>query len=333
VSRSLVLAIETSCDETAVAVLRAPREILASEIASQIDLHRKYGGVVPEVASRNHLPRIRPLIEAALRRSGSSLPEIDCVAATRGPGLLTSLLVGYSAAKGLAIGLGKPFIGVNHLEGHLLSPFLQGLDRPLPSVNLIVSGGHTMLVQITGVGSYNLLGRTVDDAAGEAFDKVAKLLELPYPGGPEIDRLAQLGNPRKFDLPRSMLNSGDFNFSFSGLKTAVRYLLPKLDGDFRTDLCASFQEAVIDVLVQKTIRAAKRSGVNLVTVSGGVSANSRLRTKMTDASAAAGLELKLACPSLSTDNAAMIAFVALERFLLGYRSNLSDDADPNLKLV
>ncbi|HSZ26787.1 MAG TPA: tRNA (adenosine(37)-N6)-threonylcarbamoyltransferase complex transferase subunit TsaD [Chthoniobacterales bacterium] len=332
-SRSLVLAIETSCDETAVAVLRAPREILASEIASQIDLHRKYGGVVPEVASRNHLPRIRPLIEAALHRSGSSLAEIDCVAATRGPGLLTSLLVGYSAAKGLAIGLGKPFIGVNHLEGHLLSPFLQGPDRPLPSVNLIVSGGHTMLVQITGVGSYNLLGRTVDDAAGEAFDKVAKLLELPYPGGPEIDRLAQLGNPRKFDLPRSMLNSGDFNFSFSGLKTAVRYLLPKLDGDFRTDLCASFQEAVIDVLVQKTIRAAKRSGVNLVTVSGGVSANSRLRTKMTDASAAAGLELKLACPSLSTDNAAMIAFVALERFLLGYRSNLSDDADPNLKLV
>jgi N6-L-threonylcarbamoyladenine synthase len=333
VSRSLVLAIETSCDETAVAVLRAPREILASEIASQIDLHRKYGGVVPEVASRNHLPRIRPLIEAALHRSGSSLAEIDCVAATRGPGLLTSLLVGYSAAKGLAIGLGKPFIGVNHLEGHLLSPFLQGPDRPLPSVNLIVSGGHTMLVQITGVGSYNLLGRTVDDAAGEAFDKVAKLLELPYPGGPEIDRLAQQGNPRKFDLPRSMLNSGDFNFSFSGLKTAVRYLLPKLDGDFRTDLCASFQEAVIDVLVQKTIRAAKRSGVNLVTVSGGVSANSRLRTKMTDASAAAGLELKLACPSLSTDNAAMIAFVALERFLLGYRSNLSDDADPNLKLV
>jgi N6-L-threonylcarbamoyladenine synthase len=333
VSRSLVLAIETSCDETAVAVLRAPREILASEIASQIDLHRKYGGVVPEVASRNHLPRIRPLIEAALHRSGSTLAEIDCVAATRGPGLLTSLLVGYSAAKGLAIGLGKPFIGVNHLEGHLLSPFLQGPDRPLPSVNLIVSGGHTMLVQITGVGFYHLLGRTVDDAAGEAFDKVAKLLQLPYPGGPEIDRLAQRGNPRKFDLPRSMLNSGDFNFSFSGLKTAVRYLLPKLDGDFRADLCASFQEAVIDVLVQKTIRAAKRLGVNLVTVSGGVSANSRLRTKMTDASAAAGLELKLACPSLSTDNAAMIAFAALERFQLGYRSDLSDDADPNLKLV
>jgi N6-L-threonylcarbamoyladenine synthase len=333
VSRSLVLAIETSCDETAVAVLRAPREILASEIASQVDLHKQYGGVVPEVASRNHLPRIRPLIEVALQCSGCSLPEIDCLAATRGPGLLTSLLVGYSAAKGLAIGLGKPFVGVNHLEGHLLSPFLQGPDRPFPSVGLIVSGGHTMLVRLTGVGAYHLLGRTLDDAAGEAFDKVARLLELPYPGGPAIDRLAKQGNPKKFDLPRSMLNSGDFNFSFSGLKTAVRYLLPKLDGDFRADLCASFQEAVVDVLVQKTIRAAKKFGVNLVTVSGGVSANSRLRSKMTDATAAVGLDLKLASPSLSTDNAAMIAYAALERYLLGYRSDLSEDADPNLKLI
>jgi N6-L-threonylcarbamoyladenine synthase len=332
VSRSLVLAIETSCDETAVAILRAPREILASEIASQVDLHKKYGGVVPEVASRNHLPRIRPLVEVALQRSGCSLTAIDCLAATRGPGLLTSLLVGYSAAKGLAIGLDKPFIGVNHLEGHLLSPFLQGPDPPIPSIGLIVSGGHTMLVHLTGVGAYHLLGRTLDDAAGEAFDKVAKLLELPYPGGPEIDRLAKLGNRKKFDLPRSMLNSGDFNFSFSGLKTAVRYLLPKLEGDFQADLSASFQEAVVDILVQKTIRAAKKFGVNLVTVSGGVSANSRLREKMTEATVAAGLDLKLASPSLSTDNAAMIAYAALERYLLGYRSDLSEDADPNLKL-
>ncbi len=332
-SRPLVLAIETSCDETAVAILRAPREILTSEIASQIDLHKQFGGVVPEVASRNHLPRIRPLIQAALRRSGCSLAEIECVAATRGPGLLTSLLVGYSAAKGIAIGLRKPFIGVNHLEGHLLSPFLNGDDRPLPSVGLIVSGGHTMLVRLHGVGCYDLLGRTVDDAAGEAFDKVAKLLELSYPGGPEIDRLARLGDPRKFDLPRSMLNSGDFNFSFSGLKTAVRYLLPKLEGDFQADLCASFQEAVVDVLVQKTIRAAKGAGVSLVTVSGGVSANSRLRSKIKQSSAAAGLDLKLANSSLSTDNAAMIAFAALERYLRGYRSDLSEDADPNLKLI
>ena len=332
-SRSLVLAIETSCDETAVALLRAPREILASEIASQIDLHKMYGGVVPEVASRNHLPRIVPLIESALRSSGCSLPEIDCVAATRGPGLLTSLLVGYSAAKGLAIGLGKPFIGVNHLEGHLLSPFLLGTDRPSASVGLIVSGGHTMLVHLTGVGSYDLLGRTLDDAAGEAFDKVAKLLDLPYPGGPEIDRLAKIGDPKKFDLPRSMLNSGDLNFSFSGLKTAVRYLLPKLDGDFRADLCASFQEAVVEVLVQKTIRAAQKSGVKLITVSGGVSANSRLRAKMNEATAAAGLELKLASPALSSDNAAMIAYAASERYLLGYRSDFREDADPNLRLI
>ncbi len=332
-SRSLVLAIETSCDETAVALLRAPQEILASEIASQIDLHKMYGGVVPEVASRNHLPRIAPLIESALRSSGCSFAEIDCVAATRGPGLLTSLLVGYSAAKGLAIGLGKPFIGVNHLEGHLLSPFLLGTDRPSSSVGLIVSGGHTMLVHLTGVGSYDLLGRTLDDAAGEAFDKVAKLLDLPYPGGPEIDRLAKLGNPKKFGLPRSMLNSGDLNFSFSGLKTAVRYLLPKLDGDFRADLCASFQEAVVEVLVQKTIRAAQRSGAKLVTVSGGVSANSRLRSKMTEAASLAGLELKLASPALSTDNAAMIAYAASERYLLGYRSDFREDADPNLRLI
>ena len=332
-SRALVLAIETSCDETAVAILRAPRDILASEVASQIDLHQRFGGVVPEVASRNHLPRIRPLIEAALHRSGSSLTDIDCVAATRGPGLLTSLLVGYSAAKGLAIGLGKPFIGINHLEGHLLSPFLPGIDRAFPSIGLIVSGGHTMLVRSTGVGAYHLLGRTLDDAAGEAFDKVAKLLGLPYPGGPEIDRLARQGNPKKFDLPRSMAKSGDFNFSFSGLKTAVRYLLPKLEGDFHADLCASFQEAVVDVLVQKTIRAAERSGVRLVTVSGGVSANSRLRSKMLEATTSVRLDLKLASPSLSTDNAAMIAYAALERYQLGYRTDLTEDADPNLQLV
>jgi N6-L-threonylcarbamoyladenine synthase len=333
VSRALVLAIETSCDETAVAILRAPREILASEVASQIDLHKRYGGVVPEVASRNHLPRIRPLIETVLHRAGSSLTDIDCVAATRGPGLLTSLLVGYSAAKGLAICLGKPFIGINHLEGHLLSPLLPGIDRAFPSIGLIVSGGHTSLVRSTGVGAYHLLGRTLDDAAGEAFDKVAKLLDLPYPGGPEIDRLARQGNPKKFDLPRSMANSGDFNFSFSGLKTAVRYLLPKLEGDFHADLCASFQEAAVDVLVQKTIRAAERSGVQLVTVSGGVSANSRLRSKMLEATTSAGLDLKLAIPSLSTDNAAMIAYAALERYLLGYRTDLREDADPNLQLV
>jgi N6-L-threonylcarbamoyladenine synthase len=333
VSRSLVLAIETSCDETAVALVRAPREILASEIASQINLHQRYGGVVPEVASRNHLPRIKPLIAAALEKSGRAIGEIDCIAATRGPGLLTALLVGYSAAKGIAIGLGKPFIGVNHLEGHLLSPFLVSGDGPSRSVGLIVSGGHTILVRLDKVGSYFLLGRTLDDAAGEAFDKVAKLLGLPYPGGPEIDRLAVAGDSKRFDLPRSMLKSGDFNFSFSGLKTAVRYLLPKLEGDYRADLCASFQEAVVDVLVRKTVGAAKHCGVDLITVSGGVSANSRLRLKMTEAASSAGMQLKLTPPSLSTDNAAMIAYAGLEHFLNGLHSDITEDADPNLKLV
>jgi N6-L-threonylcarbamoyladenine synthase len=333
VSGPLILAVETSCDETAVAIFQAPGELLVSEIASQIKLHQRFGGVVPEVASRNHLAKIQPLILNAFETTGCSPSKLDCIAATRGPGLLTSLLVGYSAAKGLAIALERPFIGVNHLEGHLLSPFFGGLDGPCRSVNLIVSGGHTLLVQIEGVGCYKLLGRTVDDAAGEAFDKVAKLLGLPYPGGPEVDRLAKQGDPTRFELPRSMLGSGDFNFSFSGLKTAVRYLLPKLEGDFRADLCASFQEAVVDVLVRKTIRAAAACGVNLVTVSGGVSCNSRLRFKFAEATGKAGIELKLAEPSLSTDNAAMIAYVAAERFSRGYRSEFAEDADPNLSLV
>jgi N6-L-threonylcarbamoyladenine synthase len=333
VSRSLVIAIETSCDETAVALVRAPREIVASKIASQIDLHQQYGGVVPELASRNHLPRIRPLIAAALEQSGCAIGQVDCIAATRGPGLLTALLVGHSAAKGIAIALGKPFIGVNHLEGHLLSPFLGSDTCPSQSVGLIVSGGHTSLVRLDEVGSYFLLGRTLDDAAGEAFDKVAKLLGLPYPGGPEVDRLATKGDPKRFDLPRSMLNSGDFNFSFSGLKTAVRYLLPKIEGDYRADLCASFQEAVVEVLVRKTVGAAKYCDANLITVSGGVSANSRLRSKMTEAASAAGMQLKLTPPSLTTDNAAMIAYAGLERFLKGLHSDIMEEADPNLKLV
>ncbi len=331
-SGSLILAVETSCDETAIAILRAPGELLVSEIASQIKLHQRFGGVVPEVASRNHLVKIQPLIVNTLKIAGRSPYEFDCIAATRGPGLLTSLLIGYTTAKGLAIALQKPFIGVNHLEGHLLSPFFGSLNGPSRSVNLIVSGGHTLLVQIEDVARYKLLGRSVDDAAGEAFDKVAKLLGLPYPGGPEIDRLAKYGDPTRFDLPRSMLGSGDFNFSFSGLKTAVRYLLPKLEGDFRADLCASFQEAVVDVLVHKTIHAAATCGLNLVTVSGGVSCNSRLRVKFAEATGKLGIELKLAETSLSTDNAAMIAYVAAERFSRGYRSDLAEDADPNLRL-
>src|SRR5437764_910338 len=220
----IILAIETSCDETAVAIL-CDREMLASEVASQIAEHEKFGGVVPEVASRNHLAQLPHLLERATASAHIAINEIDAFAATSGPGLASSLLVGNSAAKGLAIGAGKPFLGINHLEGHLLSPFF-GREGIAPNISLIVSGGHTLLVKVRGIGDYETLGRTVDDAAGEAFDKVAKLLGLGYPGGPAIEARAKNGDPEKFDLPRSMLNSGDLNFSFSGLKTALRYLLP-----------------------------------------------------------------------------------------------------------
>jgi N6-L-threonylcarbamoyladenine synthase len=327
-----ILAIESSCDETAVAILRNGSELLVSEISSQIDLHRAYGGVVPEVASRNHLARIGPLIRGAVLKAGLRFSDLDGIAATRGPGLLTSLLVGYSAGKALSIGLRKPFLGINHLEGHLLSPFFGDGLGIRPALGLVVSGGHTLLLRIVGVGSYVLLGRTLDDAAGEAFDKVAKMIGLPYPGGPAIDQLARHGDRSRYQLPRSMVGSGDLNFSFSGLKTAVRYLLPKLKGDFQADLAASFQEAVVDILVKKTMQAAVASGVSLVTVSGGVSCNTRLREAIAKACQQAGFEFKLAPPDLSTDNAAMIAYVAHERFGRGERSEWLEDADPNLKL-
>lgn len=330
----IVLALETSCDETAAAILCEERGLLASEVASQIAIHQAYGGVVPEVASRQHLTQLRPVVEAALNRAGLRLEQIDAVAATAGPGLATSLMIGLSAAKGLALGLRKPFLAINHIEGHLLSPFFPaGIAAGL---GLVVSGGHTLLVDVEGFGCYRLLGQTRDDAAGEAFDKVGKLLGLPYPGGPVIDRLARSGDPRRFDFPRSMLDSGDFAFSFSGLKTAVRYLLPKLpDRSDATlaDVCASFQEAVVDVLVGKTLAAVRATGRKTVAMSGGVSCNSRLRAKMTAACAEAGIGLLVADSALCTDNAAMIAFVAMHRLQRKAYSLLTADIDPNLRLV
>jgi len=331
----IVLALESSCDETAAAVLCSERGMLAGEVASQIELHRATGGVVPEVASRQHLRHLRPMVTAVLERAGLGLERLDAVAATAGPGLATSLMIGLSAAKGLALGLGKPFIAVNHIEGHLLSPFAFELEIP-PALGLVVSGGHTLLVDIAGFGDYRLLGQTRDDAAGEAFDKVGKLLGLPYPGGPVIDRLARTGNARRFDFPRSMLDSGDFAFSFSGLKTAVRYLLPKLpDRSEATlaDVCASFQEAVVEVLTRKTMAAARASGRRIVAVSGGVSCNGRLRESLAKACAKAGLELRLARPELCTDNAGMIGFVALHRLARGQYSPLTADVDPNWHLT
>jgi len=332
----LILALETSCDETAVALCDGEGRMLASEVSTQIAEHMPYGGVVPEIASRNHMVRIRPLVERAMEVSGVSLREVDCFAATSGPGLASSLLVGSTVAKALALAHGKPFLAVNHLEGHLLSPFIGNADGLQPGIALIVSGGHTFLLHLRGPGDYLVLGRTRDDAAGEAFDKVAKMLGLPYPGGPELDKKARGGDPAAFDFPRSMLDSGDFAFSFSGLKTSMLYLLPQL-GDTvaarMADLCASFQEAIVDVLVTKTLRAARSLNARNVSVSGGVSCNSRLREVFTERCRRARLDLFLAAPSLTTDNAAMIAFAALHRFRAGHRSELEEDINPNMPLV
>lgn len=327
----LVLAVETSCDETAVAVVSGKGQLLASEISSQVALHAAYGGVVPEVASRNHLTQLKPLIDLALTKAGVGFDQIDAFAATTGPGLATSLMVGVSAAKGMAVSTGKPYLAVNHMEGHLLSPFF-GQDVP-HSVALVVSGGHTMLVEIQAANRYRVLGQTVDDAAGEAFDKVGKLLGLPYPGGPQIDLLAAQGDATRFSFPRSMLKSYDHNFSFSGLKTAVRYMLPKINPENVPDVCASFQEAVVDVLVYKTLRAALECDKQIISISGGVSCNRRLRERFSAECARGNLKLHLADPKLCTDNAAMIGWVAIQRMKAGLFSSLSVDIDPNLKFA
>jgi len=329
-SVKIILALETSCDETAVAILRGG-QLLASEIASQIAEHEKFGGVVPELASRNHLVYAPRLLERATRSAKIDIVDVDAFAATSGPGLASSLMIGASIAKGLAIGFGKPYLAINHLEGHLLSPFFNGDFQIKPNISLIVSGGHTMSIQVAGLGDYRLIGRTVDDAAGEAFDKVAKMLGLGYPGGPEIEKHARNGDATRFDLPRSMLDSE--NFSFSGLKTAVRYLLPKLRGDFPADVCASFQQAIVDVLVRKTIAAAKRYDVDLITVSGGVSCNEELRRQLRDACDREGFRFKSAEPWLCTDNAAMTAFAASLRLDAGFESKVTEEIDPNLALA
>ena len=324
-----ILALETSCDETAIAILRDDR-LLASEVASQIAEHEKFGGVVPEVASRNHLVHAPRLLERVAREAKIDISRIDAFAATSGPGLASSLMIGASIAKGLAIGFGKPYLAINHLEGHLLSPFFSE-PKIKPNVSLVVSGGHTMSILVHAVGDYKIIGRTVDDAAGEAFDKIAKLLGLGYPGGPEIEKHAANGDPKLFDLPRSMPDSE--NFSFSGLKTAVRYLLPTLRGDYLADVCASTQAAIVDVLVRKTIDAAKKHDVDLITISGGVSCNQQLRKQMAAACKRHGLELKTAEPWLCTDNAAMIAFAAMLKLGSGVTSSVSEEIDPNLALA
>lgn len=334
-----VLALESSCDETAVAILRssgndAP-EILCSLISSQIALHREHGGVVPELASRNHTTTIAPLVQQAFDEADISPNDIDSFAATAGPGLAAALLVGNTFAKGLALAAQKPFIAINHMEGHLLSPFIErGGDIP-PHLSLIVSGGHTMLVDVERFGSYQLVGQTRDDAAGEAFDKVGKMLNLPYPGGPEIEKLAADGDPTAFDFPRSMLRDTGYDFSFSGLKTAVLYTLQKLDhiDTQLPDLCASFQQAIIEALIRQTLKAAKDRHVKLVTLSGGVSCNRAISSALEAACHEENIEF-LACPrAYSTDNATMIAFAAGYAHRSGIASELTSEIHPALKLT
>jgi N6-L-threonylcarbamoyladenine synthase len=320
-----LLALETSCDETSAAVIR-DGVVLSNVVSSQIKLHAEYGGVVPELAAREHLSNLLPVAQSALREAGISAAELEAVAATQGPGLAIALLVGFKAAQATAFALNKPFIGINHHEAHLYSPWISGspavadFDSFQPNVSLIVSGGHTMLVLVKSELKHRVLGGTIDDAAGECFDKTGKLMGLAYPAGPVIDRLAEQGNPKAYDFPRPLLQDANDDFSFSGLKTSVRYFIrdnPTLLDDPQKirDLCASVQAAIVEVLVKKTLRAAKREGLRCITASGGVTCNRALRNELERACKKAGFTLRLAERSLCTDNAAMIGILA-ERKLL-----------------
>jgi N6-L-threonylcarbamoyladenine synthase len=332
-----ILAIETSCDETSAAVVREGT-ILSNVVASQIALHAEYGGVVPELAAREHLKNLPSVVHAALHEAKISTGEVDGVAATQGPGLPNALLVGFKAAQAFAFALRKPFIGINHHEAHLYSPWIGDFAAFQPNVSLIVSGGHTILAHVQSELKHRVLGATIDDAAGECFDKTGKLIGLPYPAGPEMDKLAEQGNPAAFDFPRPLLHDASDDFSFSGLKTSVRYFLrdhPNLLEDQQKirDLCASIQAAIVEVLVAKTVRAAKRMGVNCVTASGGVTCNRALRKQLEQACAKDRLALRLAEKSFCTDNAAMIGILAERKLLAGVASSpLDEEINPAMAL-
>jgi N6-L-threonylcarbamoyladenine synthase len=331
----LVLAIETSCDETAAAVLRGERELLSDVVASQTELHAEYGGVVPELACRAHTEAIVPVVEQALRQAAVSLADLDAVAVTQGPGLVGALLVGLSFAKGLAWSRDLPLVPVNHLEAHLSAAFLEE-EVPLPFVGLVASGGHTALYHCQRRGEYEPLGQTLDDAAGEAFDKVAKLLGLGYPGGVAIDRLAREGDPARFAFPRPMLHSDSLDFSFSGLKTALRIHAEKfLRGMAPNDLadtCASFQEAVVETICHKAYRAVEQVAARCVVASGGVACNSRLRAALAQGAQERGVHLVIPRPRFCTDNAAMVACAGRHRFGLGLWAGLDLNAVPTWPL-
>ena len=330
----LILGIESSCDETGVALVRAGEGgavpvLLAHALHSQIDMHQAYGGVVPELASRDHIRRVLPLTEAVLKESGERLDAVDVVAYTRGPGLAGALLVGAGVACALGAALDKPVLGVHHLEGHLLSPFLSSDPPEFPFVALLVSGGHTQLMRVEGVGRYEILGETIDDAAGEAFDKSAKLMGLGYPGGPALSRLAEHGSATAFKLPRPLLHSGDLDFSFAGLKTAVLTQAKKLGDELparKADLAASTEAAIVEVLVKKTLAALQQTGLQRVVVAGGVGANRHLRAQLNAACARAKVRVHYPELHLCTDNGAMIAMAAAMRLQAGQQQPNRDYA-------
>jgi len=331
-----ILAIETSCDETAAAVVRNGREVRSNVIYTQIDLHTVFGGVVPEIASRKHIEKINVVIETALKEADTTLSDIDAVAVTYGPGLVGALLVGVAEAKAIAYAAGKPLVGVHHIEGHINANYIEYPELKPPFLCLVASGGHSHLVMVKDYGVYEIIGRTRDDAAGEAFDKVARAIGLGYPGGPKIDRAARQGDPYKITFPRAKIEDSPFDFSFSGLKSAVLNYLNqcKMRGEAICvpDVAASFQQAVIDVLVDHTIKAAKMLGIGKVAIAGGVAANTCLRNQMEKTCKINGMEFYFPSPVYCTDNAAMIAAAAYYEYIRGVRHGWDLNAVPNLKI-
>ena len=331
----LVLGVESSCDDTAAAVLQDGRRILSNVVSSQDHVHGPYGGVVPELASRQHIQAVLPIVDGALKQAGAALGDLDGFAVTYGPGLVGSLLVGLSLVKGMSFRTGIPYVGVNHLEAHLLAIHLEH-EVEFPYIALLASGGHTLLYCVRGVGAYLHLGGTRDDAAGEAFDKVAKMMGLGYPGGRPIDNLAKSGNPSAIRFPRAKLKKGAYEFSFSGIKTSVWHYLKSQSEDrwraHQADIAASFQEAVVDMLVNPTIKAASAFGISRIVLSGGVAANSRLRAKMLEKAEAEGLQVFSPAPKFCTDNAAMIALAGYHWLRRGRRDDFGLNADADLTL-